>query len=242
MQPSNQLLHICKYSSSDCSYHDNFIGEPIETFPDPIPYTDPAEVEHYQAGKNSNETKMLNKLIDATKRKTNVLFPTSAQTASNVGIFLRCVNCCRPRLHYAQKKLQASELNTLKRALNGFQFICGTPLQEMIRDDNLSCTSNIETPHLFIGKFTKICIICGKSTNVHPDDKINFPQCRRCNNPRIKITRRRKNLGEDLGGGKKEKLMYFTLYKFTIEKSVQHCIKHISLLIKPSTLSCDLSN
>ena len=72
--------------------------------------------------------------------------------------------------------------------------------------------SNIETPYFSSGKFTKACIICGKSTNLHRDDKVNFPQCCRCNNARIKITGRRKILGEDLGG-KKGKVMYFTLYK-----------------------------
>ena len=129
-------FHIFKCSSSDCPYHDNLLGEPIETFPDAIPYTDPAGIEHYKVGKDSKEKFMPSKLIDATKRKTNVPFPTSAQTALNVGIFPRCINCRQQRLLYAQKKVEAIELNTLKRTLNCFQFICGTSLQEMILDDN----------------------------------------------------------------------------------------------------------
>ena len=72
---------------------------------------------------------MQSKLTDATKIKTNILFPTSAQTASNVGTFLCCINCCQLRLLYVMKKVQASELNTLKRVFNGFQFIYGTSLQ-----------------------------------------------------------------------------------------------------------------
>ena len=199
----------------------------------PLKYSWPHFLYQHQWGralksrKDSNKTFMPSKLIDATKRKTSVPFSTSAQTVSSVGIFLHCINCCWPRLLYAQKKVQASVLNTLKCALNGFQFICGTSLQEIILDDNtpeqkivskvfarenISCMSNIETPYFSSGRFTKICIICGKSTNLHPDDKINFPKCHRCNNARIKITRRRKILVEDLGRKKKE-VMYFICYR-----------------------------
>ena len=82
----------------DYLYPNNILREPIETFPDPIPYTDLTGVEHYKAGKDSNEKFMMSKLIDATKRKTNIPFPTSAQTAPNVGIFLCCINCRPLRL------------------------------------------------------------------------------------------------------------------------------------------------
>ena len=174
---------------------------------------------------------MPSKLIDATKRKTSVPFSTSAQTVSSVGIFLHCINCCWPRLLYAQKKVQASVLNTLKLALNGFQFICGMSLQEIILDDNtpeqkivskvfarenISCMSNIETPYFSSGKFTKICIICGKSTNL--------PKCHWCNNARIKITRRSKILVEDLGRKKRRSDVFYLLQK--IKVYIQHCIKH----------------
>lgn len=73
--------------------------------------------------------------------------------------------------------------------------------------------SNIETPYFSSGKFTKVYIICGKSTNLHPDGKINFPQCCRYNNARIKITRRRKILGEDLGGKKRKSDVFYSLQK-----------------------------
>ena len=73
--------------------------------------------------------------------------------------------------------------------------------------------SNIETPYFSSGKFTKVYIICGKSTNLHPDGKINFPQCCRYNNARIKITRRRKILGEDLGGKKGKSDVFYSLQK-----------------------------
>lgn len=125
-------FHIFKCNFSDCSYRINLLGERIETFPDAIPYTDPVGVEHHKAGKDSNDKFMSSKLIDATNRKTNVPFPTSAETASNVGIFFRCINFRWPRSFYAQKNVQASELNILKRVLSSFQFTCGTSLQEMI--------------------------------------------------------------------------------------------------------------
>ena len=60
-------FHIFNRSSSDCPYHVNPLGEPIQTFHDPIPDTDPAGVEHYKEGKDSNEKFVPSKLIDAKK-------------------------------------------------------------------------------------------------------------------------------------------------------------------------------
>ena len=58
-------FNIFKCSFSECLCYINLLGEPIQTFPDPITYTKPTEVENYKVGK------------DSTKRKTSIPFLTS---------------------------------------------------------------------------------------------------------------------------------------------------------------------
>ena len=110
-------FHIFNFSSFVCLYHDNyFFGEPIEVFPDPIPYTDPVG-----AGKDFLiKNPCLSSSLMLQKEKQNISFLTLTQTASNVWIFICCINCHQLRLLYAQKKGKASKLNTLKCALMVF--------------------------------------------------------------------------------------------------------------------------
>ena len=96
-------------------------------------------------------------------------------------------------------------------------------------------TSGLHFSSIPIAKFTKICMISGRSTNLHPSDNINSPQCCRCNNAGIKTTRRRKIIG-------KEEVMYFTHYSLQKKKAYSIELNKASLLVKPSILSCDLSN
>ena len=67
--------HVYKCSSPDCKYHTPLKGVSILPFPDPVPYTDSDGVEHYKEGKDVEETFLPSKLIDATKRKSNIPFP-----------------------------------------------------------------------------------------------------------------------------------------------------------------------
>ena len=85
--------------------------------------------------------------------------------------------------------------------------------------------------HFCIGKLTKICTFTGRSTNLHPDNNINFPYCRRCNNVRIKITKKRKILGEVLVGKKWKSYTFYWLL-FTKEKTIQPRIKHSLFISK----------
>lgn len=48
-------FHVFKCNSSACPYHNELRGEPKKTFPDPIPYKDSSEVEHYKEGKDARE-------------------------------------------------------------------------------------------------------------------------------------------------------------------------------------------
>ena len=85
-------------------YDTHYIGESIEKFPDPITYTNLTRVEHYKAGKDSKEKFMLNKPIDATKRKC--LFSHLSSNSFKCGNIplLYCIKCQQPRLLYPQKK------------------------------------------------------------------------------------------------------------------------------------------
>ena len=90
---------------------------------------------------------------------------------------------------------------------------------------NMVFTSGLHFSSIPIAKFTKICIICGRSTSLHLSDNRNSPQCCRCNNVGIKTTRRRKIIGE-------EEVMYFTHYSLQKKKSIQHWIKHSFFISK----------
>ena len=58
----------------------------------------------------------------------------TAQTAKNVGSVVKCAESKKPRLMFAQKSSKENEKKSLKRALNGMGFICGTSFQEFVMD------------------------------------------------------------------------------------------------------------
>ena len=108
-------FHIFKCDSSECPGYDVLVGPAINQSADSIPCNVPSVVDLYKDGKDSWEKFLRSKLIDATKRRPNVPFRVTAQTALNTGILLLRVGCSRPRLLYAQRIASAGELKTLKR-------------------------------------------------------------------------------------------------------------------------------
>ena len=82
---------------------------------------------------------------------------------------------------FAQKSLKENEKKSLKRALNGMEFICGTSFQEFVMDtknedinvldkvfvrENLSYVSIVEKLYFSCDFLKKVCIHCGSSKNV----------------------------------------------------------------------------
>ena len=194
-------FHIFKCNFTECTYDGALVGPTITRFPSPILYNNnPSGVEHYKEGKDSKKKFLPSKLNDAINRKFYALFQTSAKTALNVGISLRCVSCTWPPSMYLIKwKASGAELKILKRLLKSFQYICGTALQDMIvtknspeskmlkkvfTSENLSCTANIEAQYYSCAISPKACDkskitnYCDKSSSLEQDDNINYPQCR----------------------------------------------------------------
>ena len=96
-------------------------------------------------------------------------FMPTAQAALSVGKLIKCSQCWEPHLIHAKKKLSPQNLLSLKRVLNDSQYVCGTILQDVPKNDrnpdsqitevvfckeNLSCCSLVEIPYF--------------SCNIHP--------------------------------------------------------------------------
>ena len=95
---------VRKGNDSCSNFHNELRGsEEVTEFPDPEPY-EIEGVQHYRPGKDPSERYLPSKLEDAEKRPHNVPFTPSAQTAKNVGITVKCVECERPRLLYSKHK------------------------------------------------------------------------------------------------------------------------------------------
>ena len=119
-------FHVYKCENLECEYHSCIKGQPIESFGDPVPFTDQEGVEHYKEGQDEEEKFLPSRLIDPTKRSHNIPFSPTAQTALNVGVSIPCTECRKPRLIYAKQRLRDDEKSALKRHLNNFGFLCGT--------------------------------------------------------------------------------------------------------------------
>ena len=101
------------------------------------------------------------KLEDVEKRPHNIPFSPCAQTAKNVGFFLKCEECNKPRLLHAKNKLKLDDQKGAKRMMGKISFICGSVLSEYLGTENdrnkkylktlfvrenISCSSMVELP------------------------------------------------------------------------------------------------
>ena len=102
-------------------------------------------------------------------------FTPTAQAAVNEGKLIKCTECRKPRL--IKNKLSPQNLLSLKGVLNHFQYVHGTILQDVLKDDwdsdsqitelafcrkNLSCFSLIEIPYFSNKIHPLICVHCGQ--------------------------------------------------------------------------------
>ena len=121
---------------------------------------------------------------------------------------------------FAQKSLKENEKKSLKRALNGMEFICGTSFQEFVMDaknedinvldkvfvrENLSCMSIVEKPYFSCEFLKKVCIHCGSSKNVTTSVD-SYPKCnkQRCKKEES-VLKKKPALAADLAPASKKK-------------------------------------
>ena len=86
-------------------------------------------------GNNPTEKFIPSWLEDSSKRNHDMPFTPTAQAALNIGKLIKCSECRKPRLIYAKKKLSPQNLLSLERVLNDFQYVRGTILQDVPKDD-----------------------------------------------------------------------------------------------------------
>ena len=211
-------FQVKKCSDTECVFHKPLSSEEkIKDFPDPIPYEENG-IPHYSKGSDPKEKYVPSTLLDSSKRPHNVPFSPSAQTAKNAGMTIRCIDCKKQRMIYSKSKLKLVELNQLKRALSGLQYICGSVFSEFDADEgnhilsnvyvrgNLSCTMDMEFTYYSSGIFPDTCVHCGTKQNLVKCVE-NYPRCRsrECHNKGDVIRRKRKIVtSSDLTSKKKK--------------------------------------
>ena len=169
--------------------------ERLNLFGEPVPEEGQNGVTHCVQSNDPTEKFIPSLLENFAKRNHGIPFTPIAQAALNVGKLIKCSECRKPRLIYAKKNLFPQNLLSLKRVLNDFQYVCGTILQDVPKDDrnpdsqitklvfckeNFSCCSPVEMPYLSRKIHPLICVHCGRSSALLPNTPEFFPQWKRC--------------------------------------------------------------
>ena len=163
-----------------------------DEFPDPEPY-EVDGLQHYKAGNDPTEKYLPSELEDP-ERSHNIPFPPSAQTAKNMGLTIKCVECEKRRLLHSKHKLKEQQVKTLKSFLSKIIYICGSTLSEY------------EGPEGWITLLSsgpsKACMRAlwlwrtGRTLNIL---EINYPKCSQCGSKDDVPRRKRKIVtAEDL--------------------------------------------
>ena len=145
----------------------------------------------------------------AEKGDSGIPFNPSGQFAQNVGKFVDCKECNKPRVLYSSRKLLCKNQEHLDYVLNDTSFSCGTTLKDYITDEvgnehilnhvfvrkNISCNSQIETLYYASSCFPNICIHCGGTEGLH-DTPGYYPSCESCkqDSTKIPILKRKRKL------------------------------------------------
>ena len=145
----------------------------------------------------------------AEKGNSGIPFNPSGQFARNVGKFVECSECSKPRVLYSARKLPSRDQQWLDIVLNDTSFSCGTALQDYIMDEigddhilsrvfvrkNLSCTSRIETPYYSCNCFRNVCIHCGTNEDL-VEAPGYYPLCEpcKCDSTKVAVLKRKRKL------------------------------------------------
>ena len=203
-------FHVKKCEDPQCIFHQpKQLSQEIERFPYPIPYTDKDGVERFKEGTDDDEKFLTSRLVDVTKNPHGLPFSPTTQTAKNVSKFVKCSECQKPRVLYAEKKLKLDDQSKLQRVLKKHIYICGTSFIDFTKNpiafvrENLSCATAIETSYYGVN-FPDVCLYCGSEKKLLAKDSTLFPQCRRYQGDRQQ-RRKRKVTAEKLRDAKKKK-------------------------------------
>ena len=118
-------------------------------------------------------------------------FYASQQHVKNVDMVIQCEECEMWRLLYCQHKLTIQERAAFQNILDNISYTCGATLDDLDLPDRLAgiCVNDhcydimVEKLYYSCG-YEPICIYC--SSEDVEDNTEFFPQCRECEQPKIK--------------------------------------------------------
>ena len=177
---------------------DRPIFDELHFLPDPVP---DATKEHYLSfqdlyGKQEMEDPMEKHLPQKAKSKpgTNIPFVATIQSAKTVQRFIKCTECGKPRVMYAQRKVNNEQQQQLDRVLDGYLYTCGGELQDIIPEEpsedhevldkvyvrgNLNCCDVIECTYYGVTHFPLICVHCADDESL-TTNPAKYPICLEC--------------------------------------------------------------
>ena len=164
------------------------IFQTLHHLPDPVPVG-----EHYKSfdelyGTNTTEEHRPS-LKESKVKSHGMPFSPTAQYAKNINLVVTCSDCDKPRVCYAQKKIDAKQKSKIERELEDVDYSCGSsfdsiddleksPLRFIHVRKNLSCNSLIEVPY-YGTKNVDVCIHCGGSESLLNESGY-YPLCNNC--------------------------------------------------------------
>ena len=205
------MFPIKKCGASDCSICKKprlpkEVFDTISHLPDPVKNGDIYKPFSDVYGTITTEEDRPSLQSCAEKGNSGIPFNPSGQFARNVGKFVECSECSKPRVLYSARKLQCRDQQRLDFVLSDTSFSCGTVLQDFITDDigddhilrrvfvrkNISCNSRIETPFYSCNCFGNVCIHCGTSEDLIETPGY-YPRCEscKCDSTKVAVLKRK---------------------------------------------------
>ena len=125
-----------------------------------------------------------------------------------ISSIVRCIECDKPRVLHAAKKLNQQELFQLDKEIDDMDFSCGSTMKDFIPEDeedshvlskvycraDLGCSQPLEIPYYSSGSFPHICIHCAECDNLLTGDEASdiYPTCGQCMTKPKQLKRKRK--------------------------------------------------
>ena len=171
------------------------VFDELKHIPDPMPTDDQ---QHYQPFASVYGTFTTEKhrpsLKTDSKGGHGIPFSPSAQTARGI---VMCCECLRPRVLYAQHKLNYAELRAVSRTLDELLYTCGSTLQGVTVDRQkdgpvettalfervfaratLTCEDPVEVPYSSCEMFPLVCVHCACEHDHMEEGR--YPICELC--------------------------------------------------------------
>lgn len=180
------------------------IFESIHHLPDPMP--DSNNEGHYLQftdvyGTQTSEEHLPS--LQVSSRGHRIPFNPLIQHAKNTGITVSCVECNKPRLVYARKKVPTNIIKQFKHEISELWFTCGATIEELVGKEtaydilfiraNNTCQKPVESIY-YSANYSMCCCHCGSTRRLVTSTDA-FPMCSTCKNIKKKdlVMKRKQN-------------------------------------------------